>query len=106
MSTIFPPKHVGATQLVHFDFLSWLVPGETITGASVVSNVFSGIDPLPANLLTGISAVAGPIVSQGVTGGVVGVVYSLACTITTSLGATKIMRCYLAVIDSNPFEPV
>lgn len=106
MSIIFPPKLVGATIFADMDFISRLEAGETITGVGVVCSVFSGVDAAPSAVLVGAPAVIGSIVRQQVTGGLAGVMYLLTCTVTTSLGATKIMNCYLAVLDTNPFEAV
>lgn len=105
MSTLLPPKNVGATVNVALDFTSRLDPGETIVGVVIIPTTYSGIDPTPMAILSGVAAIAGPIVNQTVTGGLKGVIYLLSCTVTTSLGALKNMISYLAVLDTNPYQP-
>jgi hypothetical protein len=103
-TTIFPTKLNSASIILSFDMISMLEVGETISGATVDAAVASGIDASPSAVISGSATITGQIVTQLVTGGVIGVTYILSCVITTSLGATKIMRGYLAVIDTNPFE--
>jgi hypothetical protein len=102
--TIFPPKIDSADLFLDFDFLSQLDVGETISGATVTATLFSGVDATPSAIISGADTVSGPVVTQKIVDGVVGVIYLLSCAITTSLGATKIMQGYLAVIDTNPYE--
>lgn len=102
--TTLSPKHVLADVLVTFDFISQLAVGETISGAAVTATLFSGTDASPSAVISGAASVVGPIVSQLVVDGTVGVIYLLSCAVTTSSGNTKIMQGYLAVVDSNPYE--
>lgn len=102
--TTFSSKIDSADLFLPFDFLSQLSIGETISGATVTATLFSGTDASPSAIISGAASVSGPIVTQKVIDGVVGVVYLLTCTITTSLAATKIIQGYLAVVDINPFE--
>lgn len=105
MSTLLPPKLVGATVDVALDFTSRLDPGETIVGIVVISTTYSGVDSNPMAILSGAATASGPIVIQKVTGGLAGVIYLLSCTITTNAGALKNMLSYLAVTDTNPYQP-
>ena len=94
---IFDPKYVGETKLFQFDFTSDLAIGETISTQTVTASVYSGTDGSPSAIISGIASASGAIVSQKVTGGVLGVTYELLCTITTSLGQTVEKSAYLAV---------
>lgn len=94
----FPPKYTGSTELVKFDFTSDLASGETISTKSVACTVYSGTDASPSSMVSGSATSSGAIVTQKITGGTVGVVYELLCTITTSLGQTLTKPGFLAVI--------
>lgn len=104
-STIALPRKIDSEDLfIQFDFLSQLASGETISGATVTATLFSGTDGTPSAIISGAASVSGSIVTQKVIDGVVGVIYLLTCTVTTSLSAVKIIQGYLAVLDTNPFE--
>jgi hypothetical protein len=98
MRIVLPPKLLGASQNVTFDFTSSLAVGETITSQSVTASVFSGTDPSPSSILSGVATSAGSVVTQLVTGGVAGTVYELLCTANTSASQTLQLSAYLAVI--------
>lgn len=102
--TTFPSKIDSADIFLSFDFVSQLATGETITGATVSADLFSGTDANPSAIVSGAETVSGSIVQQLIVDGVAGVIYLLSCAVTTSLGATKTIQGYLAVVDSNPFE--
>lgn len=93
-----PPKYVGETAVVKFDFTSLLAVGETISTESVAASVYSGTDSAPSLIVSGSASASGNVVSQKVTAGVLGVVYELLCTITTSLSQTLELSGYLAVV--------
>ena len=80
-----------------FDFISALAVGETLVTATVVATVYSGVDPAPAAILSGAPTISGTTVLQSVTGGVVGCIYGLTCTVTTSLGQTVSSSGFFAV---------
>lgn len=91
-------KKTGETVLVSFDFLSKLVSGETISTQSVAASVYSGVDANPSAIINGAATLSGTtIILQSITAGVVGCIYSLLCTITTSLGQTIQMSTLLAI---------
>ena len=95
------PKKLSETCFTSqpFDFISSLQPGETIASQSVTASVYSGLDPNPGALVSGAASVQSVTqVWQLITGGVVGVIYELLCTITTSLGQTLSISAYQAVI--------
>lgn len=95
-------KKAGETAPVTFNFLSSMDSAETISTQVVAASVYSGVDANPAALISGAATHSGKIVSQFLTGGVVGCVYQLLCTITTSLGKTLQQSCYLAVVPALP----
>lgn len=98
----FPPKLAGETISLPFDFTAKLASGETISTQAVVAAVYSGVDASPASLISGLATSSGSTVSQNITGGVLGTIYYVTCTITTSLGLTKQMTGYLAIQSLVP----
>lgn len=98
----FPPKLVGATLSLVFDFISDLSPGETISTQTVAATVWSGTDGSPSAIISGSATASGSKVTQKVTAGVSGVIYQLLCTITTSLGQTLQSAGYLAIVTPVP----
>lgn len=98
----FPAKLLGESRILPFDFISDLGPTETISTQSVTATVWSGTDASPSSMISGAATASGTIVSQKIIGGVVGVVYYLLCTITTSLGQTLQSAGFLAVITNVP----
>lgn len=98
----FEPKLQGESRILPFEFLSDLSPVETISTQVVTCTVWSGVDANPSAMISGSATSSGTVVSQLVTGGVVGVVYYLLCTITTSLGQTLQSAGFLAVIPNVP----
>ena len=83
-----PPKLSGETRTITFDFTSDLAAGETISTETVTASVYSGVDASPSAVISGSASASGVVVSQKVTGGVVGVTYKLLCSITTSAAQT------------------
>lgn len=65
-------------------------------------SVYSGLDPNPGAVLPTGATIVGQQVQQKLTGGILGVIYELACIITTSLGQTLTLCGYLAVIPDLP----
>lgn len=97
-----PAKFVGETKLYEFDFSSQLAAGETISGKTVAAATYSGIDTSPSSLVSGSATNSGAVVSQMVTGGTLGVLYELTCTVVTSLSQTLQQKGYLAVVQGVP----
>jgi len=86
-----------------FDFISRLAVGETISSQQVSASVYSGTDPNPSSLINGAASVQNSTqVWQLLAGGLVGCIYELLCTITTSLGQTLQISAYLAVVSDLP----
>ena|ERR1035437_595086 len=92
------PKLVGTTRSYKFDFTSDLAVGETISSQSVAAIVYSGTDASPSAIVNGSATASGSIVTQSVHAGVVGVLYELLCTITTSASQTLLKSGYLAIV--------
>lgn len=100
----FPPLAAGEKRTVYFPFLAGLAVGETISTKVVAASVYSGTDASPEDLISGSAGSAGTTVSQLIDGtaAVLGVVYHLVCTITTSAGQTLQSGGYLVIIPPTP----
>lgn len=95
------PKRQGETCFGSqpFDFASSMTVGETISTQTVTSSVYQGIDPTPGSVISGTPTVQNVTqVQQLFTAGVLGVVYELLCSVTTSLGQRLEQAAYLAII--------
>lgn len=95
---IFEGKPLGETENVTFNYLSRLAVGETISSASVTAAVYSGSDPSPGSIVSGTSSISASVVTQAITGGVLGVTYKLTCTALTSAGQTLLQSGFLCVV--------
>lgn len=97
-----PPKLLGEVVDVTFDFSSRLGVSETISTKSVAASVLSGVDASPSAIISGAASSSGAIVTQRLTGGVLGVLYELLATVTTSAGQTLQIAAYLAIAPDLP----
>lgn len=95
---IFPSLPFGSNESLTFDFNNLLAFGEVITGITTTSIVFAGIDPVPGNILNGLPTNGGTSVTQNVWRGISGVIYTLVCVATTSLGHVLTREGRLAII--------
>lgn len=95
---ILPAKSQAEDIPVTFNFLDQLVFGETITGAVVTVVVYSGIDPTPNNMLADVPVISTPLVTVPIQDGIVGVIYTIVCTVTGSGGHVYTQEGRLAVI--------
>lgn len=94
-----PAKRLGETRrYAPWDFSGFLDVSEVILTANVTAIVYSGVDLNPQEMIIGPATVFGPVVSQLITGGMVGTVYELLCTVETSFGQTLELVGYFAVI--------
>jgi len=100
-----PPKQVLETQRLQFDFISDLAEGETISTQSCACVVYSGTDASPSNVISGSATASGTVVTQLITGGTLGVIYTITCSITTSLGQTLKQSGQLAIVPANAGVP-
>ena len=98
---IFEGKLSAETIIETFDFKSRLAASETISTASTVCTVYAGTDASPSSVISGAATISGQTVTQKVTAGTEGVVYILACTITTSLGQTLVIDAYLTIVPNT-----
>lgn len=99
---IMPPKGVADQINQPFNFISQLAIGETITGATVTSTLYAGTDSTPSAMISGVATIAGTIVTQLIIGGLLGNIYLLLCSITTSAGQFLSQSGYLAIIPAAP----
>ncbi len=97
---MLPNKVSTESIIVTFDFTNDMGAGEAISTAVTTAAVSQGIDPSPANILSGASTISGLTVLQRIIGGSSGVIYCLTCTITTGAGNTKILKGTIPVNDS------
>jgi hypothetical protein len=95
---IFQTKPPTDTKFIAFDFTGNLSIGETIDTQECSAEVFSGTDANPGAIVSGSASANGAIVRQLFTAGVVGTVYTILCTIETSLGQTLTQAGYLAIV--------
>ena len=101
-SPIFDPLIVGSTANYQFNFVGQLAVGETISTAATQATTYSGVDPNPQAIIITVASFAGTIVTQPIQGTVLGVIYQLVCSITTSLGNTFKQAAALAVVPALP----
>tara|TARA_R110000868_G_scaffold154071_2_gene380110 strand:- start:5356 stop:5661 length:306 start_codon:yes stop_codon:yes gene_type:complete len=96
----FPAKLIGETVAEVFDFASLLSVGETISSATCVATVYSGVDASPSAILSGSATISGTKVTQKVTAGTLGVTYVIVCAATTSTSEIRALHAYLTVTPS------
>jgi hypothetical protein len=95
----FPIKHPAERLFAGVDWTDELEDGETISTQAVTAQVKRGKhrDGSPQSIISGLSTSIGAIQSQFIIGGVPGVDYETAWTITTSDGRTLEERVVLLV---------
>ena len=100
----FDEKSLSEVIPLTVNFQDRLQFSESITGATVTASVFSGTDPTPAAILSGAPTFASGAVTQVITGGVVGVIYSIVFIAAGSATHTYVKVGRLAVTaDANSF---
>lgn len=79
---VLPSKKSGETIQLLFDMTSAIPPTASLTSCSSSCSVYSGTDPNPSAVLSGLPGVSpdGKGVLQTVIGGVAGVIYQLLIT--------------------------
>lgn len=101
MSTqILDQKLVAEELTIEFDMLSRLKIGETISTASVACELYSGTDPTPTMMISGLASISGSIVRQKVVGGLPGNIYLLTCSVRTSTNDLVLNQGKLAVLPN------
>lgn len=99
---LIPPKFVGETRTDYVDFAPHLIAGQAISAAAAVSSLYSGVDPTPATVVASASY-SGTVVSVTCTGGVVGCIYEIVVTATTTSPANTLrINYYLTVLPNLP----
>lgn len=97
-------KSVNEDITIEFDMLSRLTVGETVATAAVASVVASGSSLVPLTL-AGMPTITNSVVGQRVSGGAAGVIYTVACSVRTSLNNILINEAKVAVISDNALIP-
>jgi hypothetical protein len=88
------------------DFTSRLQQGETLTGAPTVTvTVYSGNDPNPSAMLSGVASISGNFVLQNFQGGISGNIYKIIYGCATSLGQFLELFGYLVVLVESSTPP-
>lgn len=93
-----PAKKAGENILYPFDFTGKIDVAETISSSNVICSLYSGTDPNPNAMVSGLTSVSGKVVSQAIIAGITGNIYELLCTAITSASRTVQMSGYLAVV--------
>ncbi len=97
----YDPKDPSEEINYGVDFAPLLETGETVSTAAASIRVISGTDANSAAMLSGSVSVSGSIASVKIINGVVGCVYRVGFTATTSSGQKFIEGADLAVIDRD-----
>lgn len=97
---ILDQKLVAEELTIEFDMLSRLKLGETVVTASVTCELYSGTDPNPASMISGLAVVSGSIVQQKVIGGLSGNIYLLTCSARTSVNDLILNQGKVAVLPT------
>ncbi len=100
MKVIFPIKRVSEAVNLAFDFTSQLGVGETISTASMSTDVYTGGETVPS-LTLGTPSISGNVVTSLAGAGLLGTIYGVTCQITTSLGQTLRQWGYLTLAPSE-----
>jgi hypothetical protein len=104
ITIVLPVKATNEVIPISVNFSDMLQFGEAITGASCTCTVFSGTDPSPSALVSGIATYTGSTVTQNITGGLAGNIYTLAFIVTASNSHNYVKVGQLSVISpSNTF---
>lgn len=82
----FDASDTTESEVYSLNFVNDLQSGETILSVVFAMTAAEGVDSDPSSRLDGAPSFIGTTAMQRVTGLVTGVVYTLAATVTTSLG--------------------
>lgn len=100
---VITPKYAGETKDYPFDFASQLVgAAETLVSAVATASVYSGVDASPSALVNPAPAILNSVATLRTQAGVVGTIYVVTVTGTSSLGQIMILQAYLTVLPSQP----
>lgn len=100
---ILKPKRAGETCFTSspFDFISSMSIGETIAQASCVASVYQGNDGAPLGVVVSATPQNVTQVAVLTTGGVLGCIYQLLCSVVTSLGQTLEQTALLVIVPDS-----
>ena len=101
MANYFSLKRTGETITLTFDFKKLVGTGETISSAEWQVEVVEGVDAAPGDMESGAPSISGLLVSQLITGGVVGNTYRMICRATTSANQIIDGTALLEVADDK-----
>lgn len=90
---------------VAVDMLSRLQGGEVIVTAAAAMSVSVGTDPNPGTMVTDLPVISGSLVTQRVTGGLSGVIYTLYLSVRTDANNIYVNECKLAVLPDDAAIP-
>lgn len=99
---LLPSKQVADIITAVFPFQNQMAYGEVINGANITVVVYTGTDPSPGNILSGLPnyiSYGGLSVGQVLFKGASGNIYLVTCTVSTTLSNTFACQGYLAVIN-------
>ena len=97
---VLPAKNVSEELAIVFPFQDQMQFGEAILGSFVEVSVFTGTDPTPASILSGVSSTINTFnVQQIIVDGLPGVIYQLVCVVSCSLGTVYSKSAKLAVVS-------
>lgn len=94
----FSDKKQTETVTLGFDMSNLLVHGETLSTATFATSVKTGVDPAAAAMVSGTATIDGLKAMNKITAGVIGVVYEVEATVTTSNANIYVERGDLTVI--------
>ena len=113
--TVFDPIRLTEQRLVNFDFSNEVPSGDSIATATVQAAVFSGTDPNPGAIISGLveptpdptlfvfdpGAISnGTILQAMIVPQIVGVTYSISCAAVLTVSAQTLYRVgYITVIQ-------
>lgn len=98
ITVVNPAKTPDSIITIQFNFISELINGASISGATLNVEVLSGVDASPENILDGSYTTANGIVSQKITGGIPGVIYQVTCFATLSNGNLPAIQTKIAIV--------
>ena len=101
--TVITPKYAGETKDYPFNFASQLVGAtETLVSAVATASVYSGVDASPGALVNSTPTVLGTVATLRTQAGVVGVIYVVTVTGTSSTGQVMILQAFLTILPGQP----
>ena len=99
---VLKPKYLGERKDYLIDFTSLLEQGQVIESAVCTIAVYCGVDPAPAQMLSGPAVVSQDVrVRQRIEGGAPGVIYHLKTQAVTDFMEILTLHAYLAVLDPD-----